>query len=113
MIAVIAPVFMSLGFWMASQGYQGALIIYRNQIKEYRTRVAFQKCMAFIESGDLNSARNIYADFIPARHLTRDYLYSILIVLMSKSEDQDLKETGVDRIAKLKMHFDPASINFN
>jgi hypothetical protein len=112
LIAIVVPVFVSLGFWMVSQGYQGALIIYRNQIKEFRVRRAFQKCMEYIEAGDLDMARNIYNDYIPTKHPTRDYLYSLLIWLMSKSEDPELKKTGVEKVTYLKEFYHPAKINF-
>jgi len=112
LIAIVVPVFVSMGFWMFSQGYQSALIIYKNQIKEYRVRTAFVKAMTFIESGDVKSAMDIYNDYIPVKHPTRDYLYSLLIYLMSKSNDPDLVKRGTDRLIGMKEFYSPAKVNF-
>jgi hypothetical protein len=111
-LAVVAPPFISLAFWMVAQGYQGALIIYKNQIKEYRVRKAFVKAMTFIESGDVKSAMDIYSDYIPVKHPTRDYLYSLLIYLMSKSNDPDLVKRGTDRLIGMKDFYSPDKIKF-
>ena len=113
LIAIVLPVFIALFLWMASGTHQSKLFIYRNQIKEYRVRTAFVKCMTFIESGDLNAALEIYNDFIPVKHPTRDYLYSVLIVLMSRSNDPDLVKRGTDRLIGMKDFYSPAKINFN
>jgi hypothetical protein len=112
MIAIVVPVFVSMGFWMISGVYQSNLQFYKRQIKEYRVRVAYKKCMDFIEAGDLNAACEIYNDFIPVKHPTRDYLFSVLIVLMSRSTDPDLKKRGDEKLAMLNEFYNSAKINF-
>jgi len=112
LLIFLAPIFGSLVLWTVSGTHQSKLFIYRNQIKEYRVRTAFVKAMTFIESGDLNAALEIYNNFIPLKHPTRDYLYSVLIVLMSKSNDPDLVKRGTDRLISLKDFYSPARINF-
>lgn len=112
LIIFLAPLFGSLLLWITSGVHTSNRQVYKNQIREYRVRTAFQKCMTFIESGDLNAALDIYNDFIPVRHPTRDYLYSVLIVLMSRSNDPDLVKRGVERLVGMKDFYSPARINF-
>jgi hypothetical protein len=108
----LAPLFGSLILWTISGVHTSNRQVYKNQIREYRVRVAYKKCMDYINAGDLNAACEIYNDFIPVKHSTRDYLFSVLVVLMSRSDDPDLKKRGEEKLAMLNEFYNSAKINF-
>lgn len=112
LIIFLAPLFGSLILWTISGVHISNRQIYKNQIREFRIRRAYQKCMDYIDAGDLNAACDIYNQYIPIKHPTRDYLFSVLIVLMSRSTDPDLKQRGEEKLEMLRTYYNPYKIKF-
>jgi len=110
MCGFLVPVLTGAVIGIASGTFFGELRSYMASIKEYRVRRAFQKCMDYILAGDLPSAMDIYSDYIPVKHPTRDYLYSILILLMSKSDDPELQKRGTEKIQGMRGYYDPSKV---
>jgi len=110
MCGFLVPVLTGAVIGIASGTFFGELRAYMSSIKEYRVRRAFQKFMDYISADDLDMAITIYNGYIPMKHPTRDYAYSILIMLMSRSTDPDLQKRGMEKVQGMREFYDPSKV---
>jgi hypothetical protein len=93
-IVTIASPFVGMIFTFYSMKYQLKIKQYRNNIREYRTRVLFHKVIQLIDSNDLNTAIDLHST-IPNCYL-KTFLYAYFIGVSKYSNDEDFKYRGAD-----------------
>jgi len=112
-ITIIIGLFLALIFNVLADWTHRDLLRFKADVKEYRTRRFFLKCLDLIEAGKLQEACDVYNDYIPIKHDTRSYLYSVLLHELSKSNDPELKKRGISRLIELRKFYNPNNVVFN
>jgi hypothetical protein len=104
----IASPFVGLFTAGTGQAYQYKINRYRNSIREYRTRVLFQKVVQIMQSGDLKSAIDIY-NTMPNGHL-KDFLYAYFIGASKYSDDEKVKARGAEILESIIDEYQPNKV---
>jgi hypothetical protein len=104
----IASPFVGMIFVFIEMKYQLMIKQYRRNIREYRTRVLFQKTIEIMESGDLKTAIDIY-NTIPNCYL-KDFLYAYFIGASKYSDDEKVKSRGEDILNGIIEDYQPNKV---
>lgn len=90
--------------------YRRRLIVYKNNIREYRIRREYRRALQLFKSNDLKEVVNIYNKHIPDDHRYKDLLYISLIHEFMHSNDETMREKGNRKFAELIAENDPNKI---
>ena len=93
-----------------SQGYTGELLLYKINIKKYRSRKFCQKILELLILDETQKAVNLYKVTNIYEDSLDDYLYGVIITECRLSSDEALKKIGQQKTAKLLNSFDPDKI---
>jgi hypothetical protein len=81
--------------------YRRRLVEYMKNIREYRIRREYCRALRLFDSQDFKTIVDIYNRHIPDNHQYKDLLYISLIHEFKHTDDQDMKEKGDIKFAKL------------
>jgi hypothetical protein len=109
MSIIILPLLISLISSSYSNGYIRDLNDYVNNIKEYRARRHFNKCLDLLQEGNLNEAIDIF-NCIPSKHEIRNNLVLLIAFNMTLSDNQTNKIIGADRLNKIREVYNPDDV---